>query len=74
MPSVVVTFAVMQTTETRNPRWLDADEAFRFLRLPSRKALYQAVRRGQVPAHRLGRRLRFSEMELDRLLSRAGID
>jgi excisionase family DNA binding protein len=53
----------------RSPQeWLNADEACDYLRIPSRKALYQAIRRGQVPAHRLGRRMRFSRSELDRLL------
>ena len=51
--------------------WLGADEAARYLGLPSRKALYQAVRRGQIPAHRLGaRRMRFRRVELDRVLER----
>jgi len=49
--------------------WLTTDQAVAYLGLPSRKALYQAVRRGQVPARRLGvRRMRFSRDELDRLL------
>jgi excisionase family DNA binding protein len=49
--------------------WLSVEAAAIYLSL-SRKALYQAVRRGQVPAHRLGgKRLRFSQPELDRLLS-----
>ncbi len=53
------------------PRWLTADEAAVHLGLPSRKALYAAVERGQVPAHRLGRRrLRFRQDELDSLLGR----
>ena len=53
------------------PRWLTADEATVHLGLPSRKALYAAVERGQVPAHRLGRRrLRFRQDELDSLLGR----
>ncbi len=34
--------------------WLTADEATAYLRFPSRDALYQAVHRGQLPAHRLG--------------------
>ena len=52
-----------------DPRWLTADEATVHLGLPSRKALYAAVERGQVPAHRLGRRrLRFRLAELDSLL------
>lgn len=37
-------------------RWLSAPEATRYLRLPSVRALYQAVRRGWVPAHRFGPR------------------
>jgi excisionase family DNA binding protein len=55
--------------EDRN-RWLTADEAAAYLGLPTRKALYAAVARGQVPAHRLGRRrLRFRLDELDGLLA-----
>jgi len=54
------------------PEWLAADQAVRYLGLPSRKALYQAVRRGQVPVHRLGtRRMRFRRAELDQLLERS---
>ena len=49
--------------------WLTPDQVVRYLALPSRKALYEAVRRGQLPAHRLGaRRMRFNRAELDRLL------
>jgi excisionase family DNA binding protein len=48
--------------------WLTAKQAAAHLGLPSRKALYQAVRRGQVPVHRFGKRLRFSRAELDRAL------
>lgn len=50
------------------PGWLTPDQAARYLALPSRKALYQAVRRGLVPGHRLGRLLRFYRPELDRVL------
>jgi excisionase family DNA binding protein len=52
-------------------RWLTADEATAYLSFPTRKALYAAVERGQVPAHRLGRRLRFRHDELDALMGRA---
>lgn len=52
------------TSDTPGP-WLTAIEAFRYLGFPSRKSLYQAVRRGQIPAHRLGRRLRFRAADLD---------
>ena len=48
--------------------WLTVDEAVAYLALPSRMALYQAVRRGQVSAHRFGRRLRFLRAELDAAL------
>ena len=49
--------------------WFTAAEAAEYLRFNSKKALYQAVRRGQVPAHRLGpRKLRFRRVELDQLL------
>jgi excisionase family DNA binding protein len=48
--------------------WLNPPQAVRYLRLPSLKALYQAVRRGQIPVHRLGKRLRFNRTELDRIL------
>jgi excisionase family DNA binding protein len=50
--------------------WLDADEATTYLRLPTRKALYAAVARGTIPAHRLGRRVRFLRPELDSLLTK----
>jgi excisionase family DNA binding protein len=49
---------------------MTADEAARYLGLPSRKALYQAVRRGQVPATRFGRRLRFRSDDIDRAIRR----
>lgn len=52
-------------------RWLTATEASGYLSFPTRKALYAAVERGQVPAHKLGRRLRFRLEELDALLGRA---
>jgi excisionase family DNA binding protein len=52
--------------------WMTADEATAYLGYRTRAALYQAVRRGIVPAHRLGaRRLRFRRSELDAELSRA---
>jgi len=62
----------VNTTTAVPPAWLDSDEAQVHLRLPSRKALYHAVRRGDIPVHRLGkRRLRFSRAELDAYLGRA---
>ncbi len=52
--------------------WMTADEAMAYLGYRTRAALYQAVRRGIVPAHRLGvRRLRFRRSELDAELARS---
>lgn len=46
--------------------WLTPDEAAEYLRLPTVKALYQAVRRGDVPCHRRARRtMLFHRGELD---------
>ncbi len=45
--------------------WLTAEDAVQYLGLCSRMALYKAVRRGHLRAHRLGRRLRFRRSELD---------
>jgi excisionase family DNA binding protein len=49
---------------------MTAEEAVAYLRLPSVRALYQAVRRKQVPVHRLGARMRFDRGELDDVLKR----
>jgi excisionase family DNA binding protein len=48
--------------------WLNVDEAVRYLGLPSRRALYQCIRRGHVAVHRMGRSLRFLRSELDEAL------
>lgn len=51
--------------------WLTADEVVLYLGLPSRGALYQMIRRAQIPAHRLGaRRLRFRRDEIDAAMGR----
>ncbi|HEU4384685.1 MAG TPA: helix-turn-helix domain-containing protein [Anaeromyxobacteraceae bacterium] len=56
----------------RDDAWMTADEAATYLGYRTRAALYQAVRRGIVPAHRLGlRRLRFRREELDAELDRS---
>jgi excisionase family DNA binding protein len=62
----------MPASSARATDWLTADEAVAFVGLPSRRALYMAVRRGQLPVHRMGRRMRFSARELDETLRRAG--
>lgn len=54
----------------REAQWLTAPQAAAYLGMGIR-AFYSAVERGQIPAVRLGRRLRFSRAGLDHLLSRA---
>lgn len=50
--------------------FLDSTDAAHLLKM-TRRALYQAVRRGQVPAYRLGkRRLRFLRADLEGVLRR----
>ncbi len=62
----------MPATEAVPDRWMTADEAAAYLGYNTRAALYQAVRRGHIPAHRIGaRRLRFRRSELDAELARA---
>lgn len=71
--AMVKTQAPVSTTnfESSGRTWLTSDEAVKYLGLSSIKALYQCVRRGVVPAHRLGkRRLRFHRQELDQVLLR----
>ncbi len=59
-------------TALESDSWMTADEATAYLGYRTRAALYQAVRRGIVPAHRLGvRRLRFRRSELDAELARS---
>lgn len=62
---------IRSTAANDGEHWLTADEATAYLGLPSRKALYAAVERRQVPCSRLGRRLRFRKEALDRLLLRS---
>ena len=64
--------AVWNDSRVRAAGWLTADEAASYLGLPSRRALYMAIRRGQVPVHRLGRRMRFDVRELDESLRGRG--
>jgi excisionase family DNA binding protein len=45
-------------------QWMAPPEAAQYLGF-SLKGLYQHVRKGQVPAHRVGRSLRFNRDELD---------
>lgn len=47
------------------------EEAAKLLRI-GRSAAYEAVRRGEIPALRLGRRLRIPRKALEELLDHAG--
>ncbi len=53
--------------------WLTAAEATAYLRLPSTRALYKRVERGQVPAHRWGRQFRFRRRDLEALLTSSAV-
>lgn len=52
-------------------RWLNTGEAARRLGL-TEDALRQRAKKGQIEAHRIGRRLRFRIEDLDALLSPGG--
>lgn len=46
--------------------WMSTDEATEYLRLPSKRSLYELVRRDIVPAYRLGTQsLIFSKSDID---------
>jgi excisionase family DNA binding protein len=53
--------------------WLTASEAAEYLRLPTTRALYKRVERGQLPAHRFGRQFRFRRRDLDALLGSSAV-
>ena len=53
--------------------WFNADQAAEYLALPTAKAVYQAARRGEIPAYRFGKRLRFKRDELDDLLNKGRV-
>jgi excisionase family DNA binding protein len=53
----------------RSYEWFTAREAAEYLRLPSVKALYQRIARGQIKEPpRLGRQFRFRRRDLDALM------
>jgi excisionase family DNA binding protein len=47
------------------PRYLTAEEAAAYLRVPSLKAFYDFLRRHDVPTLRRGRQLLFDRQDLD---------
>ena len=55
-------------TKPTLPMWMTADQAATYLGLPSRRALYMVIRRGHLPVHRFGRRIRVNARELDEAL------
>jgi excisionase family DNA binding protein len=48
-------------------KWLSVKEATEYLSLPSVQALYQAIKREQIPFYRLSQRIRFLRSDLDAL-------
>jgi len=62
--------ALQKQEDSMTDRWMTTKETVLYLSLPSRAALYMAVRRGQIPAHKLGARLRFRKQELDACLQK----
>ena len=50
--------------------WMTVVDVRDYLSLPSKQAVYEAVRAGQLPVHRLGHRLRFRKTEIDDVLLR----
>ena len=55
-------------------KWLSADEAARYLRLPSAGSLRNLVSERRVAYHKLGRLLRFRISDLDDLLESSRIE
>jgi excisionase family DNA binding protein len=68
LPEQMVEAMRRLSASPREAEWLTAAQAAAHLGMGVR-AFYSAVERGQVPAVRLGRRLRFSRTGLDHLLS-----
>lgn len=64
--------ATSNIIDSANPaqedKWLTAKQAASYLRLSSEKAVYERVRRGQIPAFRFGRYYRFRVSDLDALV------
>ncbi len=54
-------------------RYLTADDAAEYLGL-TRDALYSRTRAGQIPASKLGRKLRWDVQDLDLMMRRNRID
>ena len=63
----------LQLFENTNRReWLSTEEAGEYLRM-SANAVRIRVHRGQIIPHRVGRRLRFKQAELDALIKPIGV-
>jgi excisionase family DNA binding protein len=56
------------STPTSRGPWLSAEQVAIYLALPSHGSVRELERRGVLPAHRLGKSLRFSRAELDAML------
>jgi len=58
----------MSDRENRGRRWLNAKQSTEYLALPTTQAFYRAVRRGQIPAYRWGKRIRCDQDDLDQVI------
>jgi len=66
----------MSSTDIQNAckgGWLNSKQAAARLAYPSIRALYQAMRRGNVPYYRHGKRVLFKPEELDSLIKRVEV-
>lgn len=61
----------MNAAQTSEPLVLTIEEAARALRI-GRSAAYEAARRGELPAVRIGRSLRVPRRALEAMLAKAG--
>jgi excisionase family DNA binding protein len=59
------------TTDNREPLVYSPDEARKILKI-SRGLIYEAIRSGQIPSIRIGRRILIPRSGLERLVDEAG--
>jgi excisionase family DNA binding protein len=55
-------------SEPKSKEWLDIKDLVQGYPFTSRKAVYQLVQRGRLPAYRMGRRLIFKRSEIEDFL------
>ena len=60
------------TDSSEQIEWMTPAEVAKYLKYPSKEAVRQAVFNGVLPAHKMGRLLRFRKDEIDKLLIESG--